>query len=113
MAKVWSDEARLARWLEVELAAGGYPDSVVTGKTISGLDSAAGVPDSIVFHAGTAWRGDGLVTNGGRILNVTGCGSSLAEARDAAYERASRIWFDGMRFRRDIAITAAEPEHVG
>jgi phosphoribosylamine--glycine ligase len=61
-----------------------------------------------VFHAGTARHGERLVTNGGRILAVTGLGPSVADARAAAYDAAGRITFPGVRFRRDIAEAAAE-----
>jgi phosphoribosylamine--glycine ligase len=61
-----------------------------------------------VFHAGTAKQGGRLVTNGGRILDVTAVGEDLGAARATAYEAVSRIGFAGMRFRRDIGLTAAE-----
>ena len=96
----------------VVIASRNYPDASDSGTPVAGV-TEVDAGGALVFHAGTARRGDCLVTNGGRILNVTGRGYSLAEARDAAYEGASRIWFDGMRFRRDIAVTAAEAEHVG
>jgi phosphoribosylamine--glycine ligase len=51
-------------------------------------------------------RGDALVTNGGRILNVIGVGQDLASARAAAYEAVGKISFEGMRYRTDIATEA-------
>ena len=57
---------------------------------------------------GTARQGGRLVTNGGRVLAVTATGDDVAAARSRAYEAASRISFAGMRYRRDIALTAAE-----
>ena len=60
-----------------------------------------------MFHAGTALHGDRLVTNGGRILGVTGLGDTVAAARDAAYAAVGRIEFAGMRHRSDIALAAA------
>jgi len=90
----------------VVLAAGGYPDSVLTGKTISGLDSAAGVPDSIVFHAGTARQNGHLVTSGGRVLTVVGRGATYRAAIETAYAAAGRITFEGMQFRKDIGQKA-------
>jgi phosphoribosylamine---glycine ligase len=86
----------------VVLAAGGYPERGDSGTRISGIADAEAT-GALVFHAGTALRGGELVTNGGRILNVTGLGDSLAEARAAAYEAASHIDFAGVRYRRDIA----------
>ncbi len=61
---------------------------------------------ALVFHAGTARHGERLVTNGGRILGVTGVGPTLAEARERAYAGCERIRFDGMQYRRDIALAA-------
>jgi phosphoribosylamine---glycine ligase len=61
-----------------------------------------------VTHAGTAERDGETVTAGGRVLNVTGLGSSPAEARDRAYDAASRISFEGMQIRTDIAARAVE-----
>jgi phosphoribosylamine--glycine ligase len=91
----------------VVLAGGDYPAQSNSGTPITGLqDAEAG--GALVFHAGTARQGEQLVTNGGRILNVTGAADDLSSARDAAYEAAAKIVFDGMQFRRDIALTAAE-----
>jgi len=59
-----------------------------------------------VFHAGTARNGEQLVTNGGRILNVTATGDTVIDARERAYAACDRISFDGMRYRRDIAAVA-------
>jgi phosphoribosylamine--glycine ligase len=66
-----------------------------------------------VFHAGTASRGGRLVTNGGRILGVTGVGDDLAAARDLAYRAVEHISFEGARWRTDIALVAAEGSKVG
>jgi phosphoribosylamine--glycine ligase len=86
----------------VVLAARDYPDRGDSGTPIAGIEDAeaAGV---LVFHAGTALQEGRLVTNGGRILNVTALGDSLADARDAAYAAAARVDFAGVRFRSDIA----------
>ena len=59
-------------------------------------------------HAGTARTEDGIVTAGGRVLNVTGLGRTPGEARDRAYEAADLIAFDGMQMRSDIAARAVE-----
>jgi phosphoribosylamine--glycine ligase len=74
---------------------------------IAGLDALpAGVE---VTHAGTARREDGaIVTNGGRVLNVTALGADPASAREAAYAAADLIQFDGRQLRRDIAQRAVE-----
>jgi phosphoribosylamine--glycine ligase len=86
----------------VVVAAGSYPEAGDTGTPIEGI-TAAEETGALVFHAGTARRGSELVTNGGRILAVTGRGDSLADARAQAYAGAERISFPGARYRRDIA----------
>ena len=90
----------------VVLAAGGYPARSDTGSAIDGV-SAAEAAGALVFHSGTAVQGERLVTNGGRILGVTGVGASVAAARERAYRACELISFDGMRYRRDIALDAA------
>ena len=90
----------------VVLAAGGYPETVETGKIISGLEAAAEVPGALVFHAGTARQDGRIVTSGGRVLTVVGRGATYRDAIDIAYGAASRITFDGMQFRRDIGRKA-------
>jgi phosphoribosylamine---glycine ligase len=89
----------------VVIAAGDYPAAGDVGTPIDGIADAeaAGV---LVFHAGTALKGDRIVTNGGRILNVTAVEESVAAARERAYEGCDLISFPGMRFRRDIAAVA-------
>jgi phosphoribosylamine--glycine ligase len=89
----------------VVLAGGGYPESGDVGSAIEGID-AARETGALVFHAGTALKGDRIVTNGGRILNVTAVGDTLAQARDRAYAACDRIAFPGMRYRKDIAAVA-------
>jgi phosphoribosylamine--glycine ligase len=88
------------------LASAGYPQSSSKGDVIRGLEEAAALAE--VTHAGTARRDGEIVTAGGRVLNVTGVGASPAEARDRAYDAASRISFEGMQIRTDIAARAVE-----
>jgi phosphoribosylamine--glycine ligase len=90
----------------VVLAARDYPESADTGTTIEGIESAEAA-GALVFHAGTALHGDRLVTNGGRILGVTGTGATIADARELAYAGAGQITFAGARYRGDIALTAS------
>jgi phosphoribosylamine--glycine ligase len=90
----------------VVLASAGYPESSSKGDVIHGLAAAAEVAE--ITHAGTAEREGEVVTAGGRVLNVTGLGTSPAEARDRAYDAAGRISFEGMQVRSDIAARAAE-----
>lgn len=87
----------------VVLASGGYPGDYRTGLPITGLNRAADVPGVTVFHAGTARRGDEVVTAGGRVLNVVGSGPDFASARERAYTAVEQIGFEGAYYRRDIA----------
>ena len=89
----------------VVLAADGYPERADSGTPIEGIVHAEAA-GALVFHAGTALHGDRLVTNGGRILGVTGTGATIAEARERAYAGCERIRFEGMRYRHDIALAA-------
>ena len=95
----WKQEACVC----VIAASGGYPGDYKTGVPISGLKS--GVND-MVFHAGTKIVGTNLVTNGGRVLNVSSLGESLTQARTRAYERLQNIHFEKMHYRTDIASKA-------
>jgi phosphoribosylamine---glycine ligase len=85
----------------VVVAAEQYPQTGDVGSLIEGLDDAEAT-GAIVFHAGTAVRDGRVVTNGGRILNVTATGESLEEARSLAYAACELISFSGARYRRDI-----------
>jgi phosphoribosylamine--glycine ligase len=86
--------------VNVVLAADGYPTLPRSGDLIT---MPAPENDTvIVFHAGTAESDDGLVTRGGRILNVVGLGTTRQDARAAAYAQAGRITFAGKQFRTDI-----------
>jgi phosphoribosylamine--glycine ligase len=88
------------------LASAGYPESSSKGDVIGGLAEAGELAE--LTHAGTAERDGEIVTAGGRVLNVTGLGATPAAARDRAYDAASRISFDGMQIRSDIAARAVE-----
>lgn len=90
----------------VIMAAGGYPGPYKKGTPIHGLDEAALVPDSVVFHAGTALKDGQVVTSGGRVLAVTALGADLKTAVGRAYKAISKIQFDGAHYRRDIAHRA-------
>ena len=92
----------------VVLTADGYPAAPRTGDPVTGLHVAKGVNAVTVFHAGTARDPDGVLrTAGGRVFDVTATGPDLEVARTRAYEAASLIEFEGMRFRHDIAAHAA------
>ncbi|NWF55461.1 MAG: phosphoribosylamine--glycine ligase [Syntrophaceae bacterium] len=90
----------------VVMASGGYPGSYQKGKVISGLEEAAKVRDTFVFHAGTAFHGGKVVTNGGRVLGVTALGNGIGEAIRKAYQAVERISWEGAYYRRDIGQKA-------
>ena len=90
----------------VVMASAGYPGSYAKGKLIQGLAAAECGSDVKVFHAGTARKGNELVTNGGRVLGVTALGSTIAEAQSKAYAAIEQIHFEGAQFRRDIGAKA-------
>ncbi len=101
----WSPMASVC----VVMASAGYPGSYAKGKTISGLEEAARMPNTKVFHAGTTLAGNQVVTSGGRVLGVTAWGKDLRVARNAAYAAVERIQWDGRHCRRDIAAKALTP----
>ncbi|HLH27664.1 MAG TPA: phosphoribosylglycinamide synthetase C domain-containing protein, partial [Acidimicrobiales bacterium] len=90
----------------VVMAATGYPGDPRRGDRIEGLEAAAAVEGVTVYHAGTARRDGELVTAGGRVLGVTGCGPSLDEARRRAYEAVAAIRWAGAQYRTDIGLSA-------
>ena len=96
--------------LGVVMAAGGYPDAYEKGQVISGLEAAAQVPDTKVFHAGTARLADQTVTQGGRVLCVTALGETVRAAQTRAYEAVDRIYWQNGFWRRDIGHRAIARE---
>jgi phosphoribosylamine--glycine ligase len=100
----WSPMASVC----VVMASGGYPGSYAKGKPIRGLSEAGGLPNTKVFHAGTARSGNQVVTSGGRVLGVTAWAGDLKAAREAAYRAVERIEFEGAHYRRDIAAKALQ-----
>ncbi len=97
----WADEWAVA----VVLASRGYPESASQGDPISGLEEAEATGAEIL-HAGTAERDGRIVTDGGRVLAVTGLGDGPGEARERAYAAAELIDFSGRQMRTDIASRA-------
>ncbi|MEM8803552.1 MAG: phosphoribosylamine--glycine ligase, partial [Pseudomonadota bacterium] len=94
----WADDHAMT----VVMAADGYPGAYAKGSVIGGLDRVADSSKRKVFHAGTAQADGRIVASGGRVLNVTARGDSIAEARAAAYEMVDAIdWPEGF-CRRDI-----------
>jgi phosphoribosylamine--glycine ligase len=86
----------------VVMTSAGYPGAYETGRAITGVEAAAGLPGVNVFHAGTALAGGALVTAGGRVLGVQALGADVAAAIRTAYAAVERIRFDGAHYRRDI-----------
>jgi phosphoribosylamine--glycine ligase len=98
----WRPEAALT----VVMAARGYPGDYAKGTSIAGIEAANALPETQVFQAGTALVDGKLVANGGRVLNVTALGDTVAEAQRRAYEAVDTInWPDGFA-RRDIGWRA-------
>ena len=89
----------------IVMASEGYPGSYPKGKVIRGLETAQKT-GAVVFHAGTAFSGDTVVTHGGRVLGVTAVADSISLAVDKAYQAVEQIQFDGMQYRKDIAHRA-------
>jgi len=100
----WKPESAVC----IVMASGGYPGNYEKGKKITGLDTAAGLKGVLVFHSGTAMKNGDIVTDGGRVLGVTGLGPAVAAAIDNAYKGAREISFDGAHYRRDIGARALE-----
>ncbi len=100
---VWENEPGAA--VCVVIASGGYPEKYEKGKQIFGLDGRI-EDDVIVFHAGTQWDDDRIVTSGGRVLGVTAKGNDIKTAVDTVYRAVGKIAFDGAYYRKDIAARA-------
>ncbi len=95
----WDERAAVT----VVMTSSGYPGPYRKGVEIRGIYDAESDPDVVVFHAGTALRAEKLVTNGGRVLNVTALGETIEDARTKAYAAVRKIRFDGAVYRTDIA----------
>lgn len=96
----WYDNAACC----VVLASGGYPESYTKGYEIKGLDNAKKAENITVFHAGTALKDGKYVTNGGRVLGITGVGKDLDEAIKIAYDGVKIVTFENVHYRHDIGI---------
>jgi phosphoribosylamine--glycine ligase len=98
----WSDDVALT----VAMASKGYPGSYEKGHVIAGLEEAASLPGVQIFHAGTERRDGRVLATGGRVLNVTGIGRTVAEAQARAYAAVDKIHWEGAFCRRDIGWRA-------
>jgi len=85
----------------VMMVSGGYPGEYLKDKTITGIENVRG---SLVFHSGTYQDGENIKTSGGRVLAVTSLQDNLFTALQQSIADTSRIYFDGMYFRRDIGF---------
>jgi len=94
----WTDDFAIC----VILASAGYPGKYEKGKEIFGLEKIEGAEDVLIFHAGTKQARGTLVTNGGRVLGVTGTDKNVEKAINKVYVSVDKIKFDGVQFRRDI-----------
>ena len=99
----WRDDSAVT----VVLAAPGYPDAPQINGVITNIPKIA---DTKIFHAGTSQSGENLLSNGGRVMTVTGIGSDLTQARDLAYRAISQIELPGSFYRSDIALNASVAE---
>jgi len=102
----WRDDAALT----IVMAANGYPGRAETGTEIKGLDAAAAVDGVQIFHAGTKREGDRVLASGGRVLNVTARGRTVAEAQARAYAAIAKIDWPGGFCRKDIGWRAVARE---
>jgi phosphoribosylamine--glycine ligase len=94
--------------VSITLASGGYPGKYRTGLPIAGIEEGSRLENVQIFHAGTALQDGQLVTAGGRVLSVAAHGETLQQAVTRAYDAASRISFEGIHYRRDIAYRGLE-----
>lgn len=98
----WDERAAVC----VVMASKGYPGDYEKGKTIKGLQEVSRMKDVVVFHAGTASKEGQIVTNGGRVLGVTGLGEDIPRAIERSYEAVKKISWDGVHYRTDIGQKA-------
>jgi len=99
---IWDDRICVC----VVCASGGYPGDYEKGKEIFGLEEAAKMVNVMVFHSGTKKQNGKILTNGGRVLGVTGLGNSTKNAITRTYQAIEKINFAGMHYRKDIGYRA-------
>jgi phosphoribosylamine--glycine ligase len=98
----WDNRASVC----VVMASKGYPGDYEKGKTIKGLKEVSQMEDVFVFHAGTDLKDGQMVTNGGRVLGVTGLGKDIPSAIERTYQAVKKISWDGVHYRKDIGRKA-------
>lgn len=98
----WCDD-----WaVSVVLTSAGYPGSYEKGKVITGIEDAEALDGVTVYHAGTRERDGQILTNGGRVIDVTALGATFEDARNLAYAACEKIDFEGKTLRHDIGLRA-------
>jgi phosphoribosylamine--glycine ligase len=98
----WDNRASVC----VVMASKGYPGDYEKGKAIKGLKEVSQMKDVFVFHAGTGLKDGQIVTNGGRVLGVTGLGKDIPRAIEKTYQAVKKISWDGVHYRTDIGQKA-------
>ena len=102
MKIAWKPESAVC----VVMASGGYPGGYEKGEEITGLETMSGHEAVMVFHSGTALKDGKIVTDGGRVLGVTGLGTDVAAAIHNTYTGVQHIFFKGAHYRKDIGARA-------
>lgn len=98
----WCDD-----WaVSVVLTSAGYPGSYEKGKVITGIEDAEALDGVTVYHAGTCEQDGRILTNGGRVIDVTALGATFEDARNLAYAACEKIEFEGKTLRHDIGLRA-------
>ena len=95
----------------VVMASKGYPGDYERGKAMGGLKEVSQMKDVFVFHAGTTFQDGKVVTNGGRVLGVTGLGKDIPNAIERTYQAVKKISWDGVHYRTDIGQKALQIAH--
>lgn len=103
----WDNRASVC----VVMASRGYPGDYEKAKAIEGLKEVSQMEDVFVFHAGTAFQDSQIVTNGGRVLGVTGLGKDIPSAIERTYQAVKKISWDGVHYRTDIGQKALRRSH--
>ena len=98
----WADSAAVC----VVVASGGYPGKYQKRKAISGLERLEKMKDVIVFHAGTKFQDDKIITSGGRVLGITAWDETISKAKERAYRGVKEIYFEDMYYRKGIGAKA-------
>jgi phosphoribosylamine--glycine ligase len=98
----WDNRASVC----VVMASKGYPGDYETGKAIKGLKEVSRAEGVFVFHAGTAFKDNQIITNGGRVLGVTGLGEDISRAIERTYQAVKKISWEGVHYRADIGQKA-------